>query len=147
MFRRNGTFLGAFLLGIGTIGMLDGIVFHQLLQWHSVYMYTDRFHQIRSDGWFHGFVTIVIVAGAVVLWRSEPADADHRPAVFAAGMLIGAGLFNLVEGLVNHHGLGIHHVRPGPHQTVFDYAYDLFAVCLLLSGMRLLYAKPRVKTR
>ena len=34
---KNKLFLGAFLLGIGLIGMLDGIIFHQILQWHSIY--------------------------------------------------------------------------------------------------------------
>ena len=33
-------------------------------------------------------------------------------------ILVGWGLFNLVEGIVDHHILGIHHVRSGPDQTV-----------------------------
>ncbi|WP_269799203.1 DUF2243 domain-containing protein [Bacillus xiapuensis] len=61
--RKNGTLRGSFLLGIGLIGMLDGIIFHQILQWHSIYMHTNRFNQIVSDGLFHLLVTIVIFLG------------------------------------------------------------------------------------
>lgn len=56
--------LGSFLFGVGVIEMLDGIVFHQLLQWHSVYMPTGGPYQIVSDGLFHLFVTIIIFIGS-----------------------------------------------------------------------------------
>ena len=42
------TFTGSFLLGIGTVGMLDGIIFHQILQWHSIYMFTNRFYLVEA---------------------------------------------------------------------------------------------------
>ncbi|MED4304890.1 DUF2243 domain-containing protein [Bacillus licheniformis] len=46
--KNKKAFWGPFLFGVGIIAMIDGIIFHQLLQWHSVYMDTDRSHQIMS---------------------------------------------------------------------------------------------------
>ena len=110
------TFTGSFLLGIGTVGMLDGIIFHQILQWHSIYMFTNRFYQIVSDGIFHLFVTVIIFIGAIILWRSDPSDSGNNKYTFLGGLFLGAGIFNFLEGIINHHILQIHHVKPGPNQ-------------------------------
>jgi uncharacterized membrane protein len=123
--------VGAFLFGIGIVGMLDGIVFHQILQWHSVNMYTDRFHQIMSDGLFHLFVTAVIFVSGILLWKGNPRDTATR---FWGSFLLGAGTFNLLEGIVNHHILQVHHVKPGPSQLMYDISYDLFALLLIIVG-------------
>jgi uncharacterized membrane protein len=56
-------------------------------------------------------------------------------AVFG-GVLLGWGLFNFVEGLINHQILGIHHVRPGPDQLLFDLGF--LASGLLLVGVGIL---------
>lgn len=127
--------IGAFLFGVGIIGMLDGIVFHQILQWHSVNMHTDRFHQIMSDGLFHLFVTLVIFVSGILLWKGNPKEPSIR---FWGSFLLGAGAFNLVEGIVNHHLLQAHHVKPGPNQFLYDISYDIFALLLLTIGWILL---------
>lgn len=124
----------AFLFGIGMIGMLDGIVFHQILQWHSVNMHTDRVHQIMSDGLFHLLVTIVIFVSGILLWKGDPKE---RPSRFWGSFLLGAGAFNLIEGIVNHHLLQVHHVKPGPAQFFSDIAYDVVALLLLFIGWML----------
>lgn len=132
------TVVGAFLFGIGMIGMLDGIVFHQILQWHSVNMHTDRIHQIKSDGFFHFFVTLIIFISGILLWKGNP---QERPSFFWGSFLLGSGTFNFIEGIVNHHLLQIHHVKPGPNQFFFDISYDLFALLLLVIGWQLLRRK------
>lgn len=143
-------FLGSFLFGIGLIGMLDGIIFHQLLQWHSVYMFTDRFHQIVSDGLFHLFVTIVIFIGTFILWKSDRSDPENNTFTFLSGIFLGGGSFNFIEGIINHHLLQIHHVLPGPNQFFYDILYDLSGIILILIGFffyRLakgkLYSRPQ----
>jgi uncharacterized membrane protein len=135
------TAVGSFLFGIGMIGMLDGILFHQILQWHSVNMHTDRVHQIMSDGFFHLFVTTIIFISGILLWKGN--SHDH-PSVFWGCFLMGAGLFNLVEGIVNHHLLQLHHVKPGPEQFLFDIAYDAFAVIMLAAGWFLFRRTRRI---
>lgn len=131
---------GAFLFGVGMIGMLDGIVFHQILQWHSVNMHTDRFHQIMSDGLFHLFVTVIIFVSGILLWKGAHKQPSHQ---FWGCFLLGAGAFNLIEGIVNHHWLQVHHVKPGPNQFLYDISYDLFALLLLAIGWILLRRKSK----
>jgi uncharacterized membrane protein len=133
--KTNGTLLGAFLLGIGLIGMLDGIIFHQILQWHSIYMHTNRFNQIVSDGIFHLLVTAVIFWGALVLWKTSPNDL--RNSVFISGLLFGAGIFNFFEGIIDHHILQIHHVKPGPYQDTYDLAFDLIGLATIAIAVML----------
>ncbi|WP_228728178.1 DUF2243 domain-containing protein [Brevibacillus composti] len=135
----NKTVLGAFFFGIGMIGMLDGIVFHQILKWHSVHMHTDHFHQIMSDGYFHLLVTVIIFVAGILLWRGDAHEPSSR---FWGSFLLGAGTFHLVEGIINHHLLQIHHVKPGPAQVGYDLAYDAFALLLIAAGW-LLYRRKR----
>lgn len=130
------TGIGAFLLGMGVIAMLDGIIFHQLLQWHSTVMDTDAYHRIQSDGYLHLLATLFVFAGAWILWRAEPYYRDGP--VFWGSLLAGAGVFNLVEGLLNHHLLGLHHVRPGWNEGAWDLGYDLAAVGMVLIGWSIL---------
>ena len=49
-------------------------------------------------------------------------------------MLVGWGIFNLVEGLVDHHVLGIHHVRAGEHQLAWDLGFLALGGALVLGG-------------
>jgi uncharacterized membrane protein len=51
--------------------------------------------------------------------------------------LAGWGLFNLVEGLVDHHLLGIHHVRGGPYQLWWDLGFLAFGAALVAGGLLL----------
>lgn len=129
------TFTGSFLLGIGTVGMLDGIIFHQILQWHSIYMFTNRFYQIVSDGIFHLFVTVIIFIGAIILWRSDPSDSGNNKYTFLGGLFLGAGIFNFLEGIINHHILQIHHVKPGPNQFLYDILFDISGVIIIVVGL------------
>ncbi|TDY42585.1 putative membrane protein [Alicyclobacillus sacchari] len=132
------TRLGALLFGMGLTGMLDGIVFHQLLQWHSTYMWTNRHDQIVSDGLLHVVTTALMVAGTFVLWQDGASDKTLRNRRFWGALLLGGGVFNLLEGVIDHHILQIHHVRPGPMQIQYDIAFDLVACLLLILGIGLL---------
>jgi uncharacterized membrane protein len=131
---------GSFLLGFGLLGSVDGIMFHQLLQWHSVYMHTDRHGQIVSDGLFHAGTVVALVWGALLLWRSGSSLRDRGWLVLFSGILIGGGSFNLTEGLINHHLLQIHHVKPGdPNEFIYDMAYLLSGIVLIGAGYFLRY--------
>jgi hypothetical protein len=64
------------------------------------------------DGLFHAATYLFTLAGLAILWRRARAGHGRWPAKLLPGsMLVGFGLFNLVEGLVNHHWLGLHHVN------------------------------------
>ncbi|MFA8438403.1 DUF2243 domain-containing protein [Pueribacillus sp. YX66] len=135
--------LGPLLFGIGIIGMLDGIIFHQLLQWHSIYMYTDRFHQVMSDGWFHGFVTMVIFIAGILMWKTDPHEVKQT--YFWGSFILGAGLFNFVEGIINHHILQIHHVKPGRYQLLADILFDAVGLLLIIIGWLMLRRSKQQK--
>jgi uncharacterized membrane protein len=128
--------IGSFVLGFGFMGALDGIIFHQLLQWHSVIMETDRQGQIWSDGVFHLAVTITLVVGGIVLWLAgNPTDHSRGIRLVIGGMLLGAGIFNVIEGIINHHILQIHRVKPGdPNALAYDLAFLAIGVLFIIAG-------------
>jgi uncharacterized membrane protein len=50
-------------------------------------------------------------------------------------MLVGWGIFNLVEGLVDHQIHGLHHVREGAgHRTAYDLGFLALSVLLIVGG-------------
>ncbi len=66
--------------------------------------------------------------------------------ILFGSMLAGWGLFNFVEGLIDHQLLGIHHVLPGhPYQLWFDLLYLAAGVALFMMGARLIRS-PRNAT-
>ncbi|WP_245917872.1 DUF2243 domain-containing protein [Alteribacillus bidgolensis] len=134
--KRKLIIIGSFLMGFGTLGALDGVIFHQLLQWHSVVMETSRQGQIISDGLFHLAVTITLIAGGIVLWLGgKPTDISKGIRLLAGFFLIGGGIFNVVEGLINHHLLQIHRVKPGdPNALMYDVAFLACGIFLILIG-------------
>jgi len=123
-------------LGIGAMGALDEIAFHQLLQWHHFYVHTDLEGQIVSDGLLHLFTLAMLLLGAVLLWerrRRIAAISGRRP--FVAGFLLGAGGFQLFDGVVNHKILRLHQVREGVENILpYDLAWNVGALLLLVAG-------------
>jgi uncharacterized membrane protein len=133
------------LLGIGLGGFVDGIVLHQILQWH--HMLTSEGSYPKStvagletntlwDGLFHAFTFVIVVVGLCVLWqRTNEWRWAASGRALIGWMLFGWGLFNVVEGIVDHEVLGIHHVREGAgHQTAYDIAFLAFGAVVLIVG-------------
>jgi uncharacterized membrane protein len=59
-------------------------------------------------------------------------------------MLVGWGLFNVVEGLVDHHILTIHHVREGvDNQWLYDVGFLAFGAALIIGGWMLARSEER----
>ncbi|WP_457798581.1 DUF2243 domain-containing protein [Methylocystis sp. S23] len=149
MDRRNGgaTAAGIFL-GVGLGGFFDGILFHQLLQWHHMLSNvrpTDTVADLQLntlwDGLFHAFTYVCVAIGLFLLWR-----AARRPHFAWSGrtlvgaLLMGWGGFNLVEGAVNHLILGIHHVNetvPVSQWAFWDWGYMLWGAAMLAAGWAL----------
>jgi uncharacterized membrane protein len=115
--------LAGILLGVGLGGFIDGIVLHQVLQWH--HMLTDyggygadQATSVRAledntfwDGLFHASTWVFVAAGLFLLWRALDAGRPGSWRGLLGLLLAGWGLFNLLEGVVDHHILTIHHVR------------------------------------
>jgi uncharacterized membrane protein len=119
--RPASPLLPSVLIGIGFGGFVDGIVLHQILQWH--HMLTSEGccpsstllgleDNTLADGLFHVGTWISLFVGTIVATRAWQRGELAPPwRQHLGGMLIGWGGFNLVEGLIDHHLLGLHHVR------------------------------------
>lgn len=133
--RRSAMITGV-LVGIGLVGALDEIVFHQLLQWHNFYVHTTSFWRIVSDGLFHAFTALLLFIGTQRLWTTRRALSrlDRRGPLWG-GILLGAGGFQLFDGTINHKLLQIHPIREGVDNILlYDLAWNAAAVLLLIAG-------------
>ncbi len=108
------------LLGLGIGGFFDGIVLHQILQWH--HMVTSARYpantvgnlelNILLDGLFYTSTYVMTAVGLGLLWgATRLPDVRWSTGLLVGGLLVGWGTFNVVEGLVDHHLLGLHHVK------------------------------------
>jgi len=134
------------ILGIGLGGFVDGIVLHQILQWHHMLTSEGSYPPTTVagletntlwDGLFHASTWVATVVGLVLLTGAM--RRGYRPATLhLTGLLLaGWGTFNLVEGTIDHHILGIHHVRSGDAEWAFDAGFLLLGAVLLVSGLLL----------
>ena len=123
----------AVVAGFGLGALFDGIVLHQVLQWHHLLTSTGEHPATTvagleantlADGLFHVATWIATFAGLLLLHGAL--RAGHRPSFrqLAGLLLAGWGIFNLVEGLVDHHLLDLHHVRDLPaHVPAYDWLF------------------------
>lgn len=123
------------VLGIGLGGFVDGIVLHQIAQWHnmgSAFLPPTTMEamsrNMRWDGLFHAATWVITLIGVYMLRSEWHQAADDSVVEFTGQMIFGWGAFNLVEGVLNHHVLELHHVRDLPfHMPVYDWAFLLVA--------------------
>jgi uncharacterized membrane protein len=132
------------LLGLGLGGFVDGILLHQIVHWHN--MGSARLPPVtlealqtnmRWDGFLHAAAWVFCVTGVYQLLR----DARRGlllpgPRAFTGLLLVGWGMFNLVEGSIDHHLLALHHVRDLPvHMPVYDWIFlVLFGIGIIALG-------------
>jgi uncharacterized membrane protein len=125
------------LLGAGAMGAVDEIVFHQLLHWHHFYDRASGTAGLVSDGLLHAATWSATVAGLALL-----ADVRRRrsfaPVRWWGAVLLGAGGFQLWDGVVDHKVLRVHQVRYGVDLTGYDLAWITGGVVLLVAGVLLL---------
>jgi uncharacterized membrane protein len=133
------------MYGLGLGGFVDGIVLHQILQWHHMVSSVGA-HPVDTvaglevntlaDGFFHVGTWLLVLGASIVTllqWRRgrlAPSWSFHFGLVLA-----GWGVFNVVEGVVDHQLLGIHHVRDdlgGP--LAWDLGFLVLGVGLFVVG-------------
>lgn len=136
LWRAEAWLAGLAAAGLGFAGPLahaahDGFValFHQLLGWHRFYDRATADIGLISDRLLHAGELFCAVAGTFLVL-----DARRRPAFSSraawAGFLVGAGAFQLWDGLVNHKLLRLHQIRYDVDLVPYDIAW--FAAALVL---------------
>lgn len=137
------------LFGLGFGGFFDGIVLHQILQWHHMVSsagyppttLTNLEINTVFDGLFHAATYVFLALGLAVLWRAgRRVPLEWRPRAVAGTILIGFGLFNLVEGMIDHQILGLHHVNetvPRAQWIWWDLGFLLWGAAMLAGGWAL----------
>ena len=135
-------------MGIGLGGFFDGIVFHQILELHNMLSnWVQRTTLVNEEinmfweGLFHAFCYIATVTALFMLWRcAKRTDVPLSGQTYFGSLWVGWGIFNLVEGLVDHEILQVHHVyQSDPHQfLLWDLVFLASGVIFLLFGWRLI---------
>lgn len=120
------------VLGLGLGGFIDGILLHQIAQWHNMgsavvppTTMDAMMRNMRWDGLFHAATLLMTVVGVLKLWLDgQRGVAPPTARVLIGQMILGWGVFNLVEGIIDHHVLELHHVRDLPtHVPAYDWIF------------------------
>src|SRR4051812_41738833 len=88
--------------GLGLGGFFDGIVLHQVLQWHHMVSSWYPPNSLANlqlntlwDGIFHSVTYVFVVLGLFSLWRSgQHGGLYWSSKLLIATILIGFGIFN-----------------------------------------------------
>jgi uncharacterized membrane protein len=144
------------LIGIGMGGFVDGILLHQILQWHNMLSSVVPPIDLVSakvnmlwDGLFHALTWIVTAAGIALLWAAvRRTDVALSTRSFVASLFLGWAIFNMIEGTIDHHILGIHHVHPGANELAWDVGFiAVSAVVFIASALMMRSDRPSVRSR
>ena len=131
---------GGLFLGLGIGGFVDGIFLRQIVHWHNVgsaivppVTLETLSQNVRWDGFFFVLTLALTVSGAVSLWREgKDGIAPPRLRVLIGQMILGWGAFNVLEGIVGHVLLELHHIRDLPvHMPLYDWVF-IGAGCLFV---------------
>ena len=130
---RRRSLLVAGAIGVGLMAAVDEIVFHQILAWHHFYDRSTPQVALLSDGLLHSIEIVLLVAGFFGFSDLRRRRALHRTAGWS-GLLLGAGAFQLWDGVVDHKVLRVHQIRYDVDLLPYDVAWIGSAVILLAVG-------------
>lgn len=123
-------------LGLAAGGFIDGILLHQVLQWHHLLSnledapFGDLRVQILADGLFHLAMYVVGAVGLWLLWRGP------RSPRFWADFLIGFGLWHILDAVLVHWILGLHNIRIDvENRLVWDLIFFALGVLAAVLGL------------
>lgn len=143
------------VLGVALGAFLDGILFHQVLRWHHLVSQREPTDTVAgldantlADGLFHVFSYAVLLVAVWLLWRAGRAGAMPSGRLLGGGVLLGAGAFNVADGIALHLVAQLHHLREGADETTYDIAWLLINVGLSALGAFVVRAasRPRAAT-
>ncbi|MCW3079443.1 MAG: hypothetical protein JWR87_873 [Segetibacter sp.] len=140
------------VLGIGLGGFADGIVLHQILQWHemlsnrvAVTNLIGKSVNMFWDGIFHFFCLIVVLVGVALMWKLlKRNDINNSGKLLTGGLILGWGVFNIVEGVIDHQLLKLHNVmEQSPNHHVANFSFLGISVIMLITGYALVNSESK----
>jgi uncharacterized membrane protein len=137
---------------------VDGVLLHQILQWHHMLTATGDHpadtvagleHNTLADGLFHVATLIILFVGLTMTISAWQRGELAPPWRTHLGLLAaGWGAFNLVEGIVDHHILTVHHVRDDVSAPfTWDVGFLAFGAALVVVGLSMIRSGERMASR
>jgi uncharacterized membrane protein len=135
--------------GFGLGAVIDVVMFHLILQQHhllSGYIDPQTDGGLRANVLYDGMFLLVMLAvmflGLAMLWRWANGTSNRVSNTFLSGtVLVGAGVFNVFDGVVSHYVLGIHDVV---HETsIWNPHWVVVSLVLLGVGTGLIVSATR----
>lgn len=109
------TYLPAVFLGFALGGFFDGVLLHQILQWHHLLSLVPGVDDLRMqmlwDGYFHLAMYIVALVGLAAVWRYRAVIGDDPKRRLWAMLPVGFGLWHSIDAVLSHWVLGIHRIK------------------------------------
>lgn len=144
------------ILGIGIGGFIDGILLHQILQWHG--MFTNKLPantvvnksvNMFWDGIFHSLTLTAVIIGVVSLTRLlNKKDISPSQNLVWGGFFAGWGLFNFVEGIIHHHILEFHNVKElSQNPDIWNYGFLASGIVFMVLGFSIIYNREHYPNR
>jgi uncharacterized membrane protein len=131
------------IIGFALGGFFDGILLHQVLQWHHFLSLVggdalrDIRMQIVADGFFHVAVYAIALLGLWLLWRARGGLEGTAGLRLLGSALLGFGIWQLVDVIGFHWIVGIHRIRVDvPNPLVWDLGWiAVIGLPPLLAGL------------
>ncbi|WP_159871748.1 DUF2243 domain-containing protein [Novosphingobium sp. 9U] len=138
------------VLGVGIGGFIDGIFLHQIFQVHAMLSakvpldsMANMQTNMTADGVFHAAMLVAVILGIVLLFKaSRREDVLWSGSALTGSMLMGWGLFNVVEGIIDHHVLQLHHVVERLGLSKWDWAFLAGSLGLIVLGVLIARQHP-----
>lgn len=132
-----------YALGFGIGGFFDGILLHQVLQWHHLLSGIEQARQdirvlILADGLFHVLMYVITGFGLWLLSRTrQEFSAPGADRWLLGNAFIGFGVWHILDSVLSHWILGIHRIRMGVENPLFwDLLwFALFGLIPLIIGL------------
>ena len=126
------------LFGLGLVAFFDEVVFHQLLHWHHFYDKSTTSLGLISDGLFHAFSWFATI-GSLFMFANLRRKKSLYIKRWIGGVLLGAGLFQLYDGTVQHKWMKLHQIRYNVDIMPYDLTWNITASIMTLIGCILIF--------
>lgn len=130
-------------LGFALGGFFDGILLHQILQWHHLLSLVPQIDDLRLqvlwDGYFHALMYVIGLAALAGLWRLQRRGEGQWGWPLIGAVLVGFGIWHVVDSVLSHWILQIHRIRIDSEQPLlWDLLWlALFGIAPVVIGWRM----------